>query len=407
MYKIYADDTLIYDSTIDELKIGKGVINLEINKSGSFEFSVYPDHFYYDNFVKLKTVIKVLKDNKIVFRGRILNDVTDYWNNKVIMCEGELGFLNDSIIYPYDFTGTPEQLFKRLITDHNAHADDFKKFNIGSVTVIDPNNYMVRSNSEYESTISNLNSRLLESSLGGYLYITHEDNDDIPTIHYLSDFNHVATQTIEFGSNLKNYVKTVKAEEIATAIIPLGAVVDDDDSETDDPRLTIGGVNNGTVYVYNEEAVALRGWIVKTVIWDDITDASYLKTKGIEYLNSIVNQTITLELNAIDLRLLDRDIESFKVCDYIRAVSIPHGFDDTLLCTKQTIDILKPENDTVVLGYMYSTFTELNNSLTKQVKSNYVTPSYLKNYIDKNAPSIKTLTSTYDDSAGNVIITLK
>ena len=66
MYKIFADDTLIYDSTLEDYKIGKGLITLETNKSGSFTFSLYPDHFYYDKFIKLKTVITVYKSNKIV-----------------------------------------------------------------------------------------------------------------------------------------------------------------------------------------------------------------------------------------------------------------------------------------------------------------------------------------------------
>ena len=63
MYKIYADDTLIWDSTVDIYKIAKGEVTIEINKSGSFVFSIYPEHFYYDKLVKLKTIIKVLKDN--------------------------------------------------------------------------------------------------------------------------------------------------------------------------------------------------------------------------------------------------------------------------------------------------------------------------------------------------------
>ena len=227
MYKIYADNTLIYDSTIEDYKIGKGSITLETNKSGSFVFSLYPDHFYYDKFIQLKTVITVYKSDKIVFRGRILKDVTDHWNNKVITCEGELGFLQDSIIRPFNFTGTPEDLFKKFIEDHNSQVDEFKQFKIGTVTVIDPNDYIYRDNINYESTLNNLNGRLINDSLGGYFYITHGEDgaDPMPTLNYLSDFTRVSSQKIEFGSNLKKYTRTVKAEEIATAIIPLGAEV--------------------------------------------------------------------------------------------------------------------------------------------------------------------------------------
>lgn len=371
MYKIFADETLIYDSTIEDYKIGKGSITLETNKSGSFNFSVYPDHFYYDQFIRLKTVITVYKSGRIVFRGRILNDVTDYWNNKVLTCEGELGFLQDSIIRPFSFSGTPEDLFKKLVNEHNAQVDEFKRFKIGTVTVVDPNNYIGRSNSDYESALSNLNSRLIEDSLGGYFYVTHgADGTEItPTLNYLADFTKVSTQTVEFGSNLKDYTKTVKAEDIATAIIPLGATVDDGNNDTEDPKLTIASINGGKDYVYSESGVALYGWIFKVVTWDDVTDASNLKRKAEDYLKSVVNQNITIELKAIDLHLLDHSIESVNVCDYVRVVSAPHNFDSTLLCNKQTIDLLKPDNDSLVLGYTYSTFTETTSKISSSVSS--------------------------------------
>ena len=365
MYKIYANDTLIYDSTFDDYKIGKGTISLETNKSGSFTFSLYPDHFYYDKFIRLKTVITVYKSGKIKFRGRILNDVTDYWNNKIITCEGELGFLQDSIIRPFSFKGTPEDLFKKFIEEHNSQVDEFKKFKIGIVTVVDPNNTISRSNTGYESSLSNLNSRLIEDSLGGYFYITHGEDgtEEIPTINYLADFTKVSSQVIRFGSNLKDYTKTVKAEDIATAIIPLGA------NNSKNSRLTIASVNDGKDYVYSESGVALYGWIFKVISWDDVTKASNLKTKAEEQLESIIKQNISIELTAIDLHLLDHSIESFSLCDYVRVVSEPHNYDSTLLCNKQTLDLLKPENDSMTLGHTFSTFTEISNKVSYSVST--------------------------------------
>lgn len=366
MYKIYADDTLIYDSTVEDYKINKGSITLEINKSGSFSFSIYPDHFYYDDFIPLKTVIKVSKAGKIVFRGRILNDVTDYWNNKNITCEGELGFLNDSIIRPFDFTGTPTELFTKFIQEHNSQVDEFKQFKIGKVTVVDSNDYVARSTTGYDSTINILNSATINSSLGGYIYIDHGEDgtEDIPTIHYLADFENIASQSIEFGSNLKNYTKTVKSEDIATAIIPLGTVVG-----SNDKRLTIEDINDGLDYVYSDVGVELYGWIFKTATWDDVTIDHNLKTKAIEYLNSVVNKNITIELNAIDLNLLDKNIESFNVCDYVEVNSDPHNFHETLLCNKQTLDILNPQNDSIVLGFETVTFTGTATNTASTVSS--------------------------------------
>lgn len=357
MYKIFADGELIYDSTLDDYHIGKGEVTLEAGKSGSFVFSVYPDHPYYDRFVELRTVITVYKDGGIVFRGRVLNTQADYWNNKVLTCEGELGFLQDSIIRPYSYSGTPAEFFAKLIEEHNAQVDEFKKFKVGTVTVVDANGYIARSNIEHETALTNMTSRLLEDATGGVFYITHGDDgrDEVPTIHYLADYTKVATQGIEFGVNLKDYAKTVKAEDLATAIIPLGIKPDGIDV-----RLGIRGVNDGKDYVYSEAGVALRGWVFQPVIWDDVTDPNRLLTKAREYVEQVINVNITVELTAIDLHLLDRSIESYHVCEYIPVSSAPHNFAATLLCNKQTLNLLKPENDTVVLGAAYRTLTASN-----------------------------------------------
>lgn len=377
MYRIFADDTLIYDSTIDDYKIGKGSISLETNKSGSFVFSIYPDHFFYDNFIKLKTIITVYKRGKIVFRGRILNEVVDYWNNKVITCEGELGYLQDSIIRPFNFSGTPKALFRKLITEHNAQVDEFKRFKIGKVTIMDADNNIAVENPEYASTTDNLNDHLL-TPLEGYIYITHgEDGTEItPTINYLADFSKTSSQTIEFGVNLKTFTKNVKAESLCTAVIPLGAEIDDGDDDTEDKKLTIASVNDGIDYVYSEEAVAIYGWIYKTVSFDTITDASTLKAKGEKWLTDNAKQLITIELTAIDLHLLNPEIESISVCEYVRATSTPHNFDAVMLCNKQTIDLLKPDNDTYTLGYTYASLTTSTAEIKKtmgSIDSRYVT----------------------------------
>lgn len=367
MYKIFADGGLIYDGTLDDYKIIKGTISLEVNKSGSFSFSIYPDHPFYDRLTRLKTVITVYKSGKIVFRGRILNDVTDYWNKKTIMCEGELGFLQDSIIRPFTFNGTPEDLLKKFIAEHNSQVDSFKRFKVGTVTVVDPNNYIARSNSSYETAFSNLNSRLIEDSLGGYFYITHGDDgtDEIPTIHYLADFEKVSTQKIEFGSNLKNYTKTVKANDIATAIIPLGVKF----GVSEAARLTIESVNGGVDFIFHPAGKDLYGAIYKVVTWENEANPEKLKSAAEAYLDEIVKHNITIELNAIDLNLLDKSIDSFNVCDYIHVVSKPHNLDMTLLCSKQTLDIVNPQNDSIVLGRTYSTFVEKANKTSSNIEN--------------------------------------
>lgn len=368
MYQIYVnDDTLIYDSTIEDYKIAKGVIDLEIDKSGTFTFSVYPDHWYYYLFVPMKTVITVYKSGRIVFRGRVINEVTDYWNNKVLTCEGELGFLQDTFVRPYEFQGAPADLLRQFITAHNSQTHDSGRvFTIGTIDIDDANDYVNRSSTDYATTLAMMQSALTGSDLGGHFYITHGDDgtDPFPTLHYLRDFPNTSTQAIEFGVNLKDYTKTVNAEDIATVIIPLGAV-----NSTTGERLTIESVTGGDDFIFDGDAAQQYGWILKPVIWDDVTLANHLLTKAEAYLADVVKQHISIELNAIDLHLLDRSIASFNVGEYVRVISEPHHLDEVMLCNRQTMDLLQPENDTIVLGYATTSLTGASTEMAASVST--------------------------------------
>ncbi|MBO7274884.1 MAG: hypothetical protein J6V15_00775, partial [Clostridia bacterium] len=86
MYRIFADNNLIYDSTLEDFNLAKGQVSLEAGRAGSFVFSLYPEHPYYDRLVRMRTVITVYKAGRIVFRGRVLNDVTDFRNCKTFTC---------------------------------------------------------------------------------------------------------------------------------------------------------------------------------------------------------------------------------------------------------------------------------------------------------------------------------
>lgn len=388
MYRIYADDTLIYDSTLEDYKIGKGQITKEADKSGSFVFSVYPDHPYYNQFVRMKTVITVFKSGRIVFRGRILDDTTDYWNAKAITCEGELGFLQDSVARPFSFQGDHADLFARFIAEHNEQVDEFKRFKVGTVTVVDENEYINRSAGGYGAMLDTMQSALTGSALGGHFYVTHGDDgtDPIPTLHYVADFPKTASQGIEFGVNLKDYTKKVSAADLATCIIPLGT-----SNGSDGERLTIEAKNGGKDYIYDANAVAMYGWIVKVVTWDDVTLDNHLLTKARAYLAAVVNQHATIELTAIDMHLLDRSMESYNVCEYVRATSRPHGLDALMLCSKQTMDLLKPENDTVTLGYTTGTLTGANVQLGASVSTLGKSVSSIKQEADSIELSVQDL----------------
>lgn len=404
MYKIYADNTLIYDSTVEDYKIGKGDISLEIGKAGSFTFSMYPDNPYYDKIVKMKTIVKVYRDSEIIFKGRALKTEDSFYKCRVVTCEGALNFLRDSIIRPYTFSGSPVTFFNNLISQHNAQVDEEKRFIIGQITVVDDNDYIARNNTSYETTLENIESRLLEDTIGGYIHITYNSAGQT-VINYYGDFPTKSSQTIEFGENLKDFTKTANAEDIATVIIPLGAKLKDVEGNDTDDYLTIASVNNGLDYIEDAAAIAIYGRITKVVIFEDVTIASNLLTKGRAYLTESINQNITIELNAVDLHLLDRSIESFRYGEYVPVVSAPHDLNVVMLCKKQTISLLKPDNDSITLGYTYTSFTETTANTHKTTTSVHSQIASLIVSVSKTETTLNDVQNKVNDTSSEIQVT--
>lgn len=138
-YRVYCDGLTLYNSSLESLKIFHPSLELELNKTGSFLFTVYPDHPQYNAIQKLKSIITVYQDDYLLFRGRVLDDEIGFYNEKNIVCEGELSFLLDSVQRPYDYSGTVAGYLNLLIDSHNAQVEESKWFTVGNVTVTDTN----------------------------------------------------------------------------------------------------------------------------------------------------------------------------------------------------------------------------------------------------------------------------
>lgn len=377
MYKVYCDGYLIFDPKVDSLKIYNPKLDLEVNKAGAFTFTIYPSHPHFSRPKKLKSIIQVYQQDHLLFRGRILNDEQGWNNEKQVTCEGELAFLIDSIQRPYDFMSgdlhtTISDLFTFFINNHNAQVEEAHRFTVGTISVTDPNNYIVRADSTYLNTWDSINKKLIEG-YGGYLQVRHEADGNY--IDYLEDFDTINQQTVEFEKNLLDVAKTTKGEETITALIPLGCKC-----QNGEDRLTISDLPDTQEgdsadiwksgdYVYSRSAVQQYGWIFGTAAWDDVTTASALLTKGTELLSTSINLSVSVDLTAADLASVNSSVEAFRIGSYIRAYTQPHGINSTLLVRKLSIDLLSPKSNKMTLGLNYSTFTEQTNGAAKEYSS--------------------------------------
>ncbi len=379
MYRAYCDGALMYDSRIEELALVNPVLNLEENKAGSFSFLLPPDHSTYNIIKKRKSLIDVYQDNEWLWSGICIKDGADFYKQKNIYCEGELTFLNDSIQRPARYQGiTVRGLLEAYIANHNAQVEKAKQFTVGVVTVTDPNDSLY-CYTNYESTMQALKEDLVDD-LGGFLRIRHENG--VKYIDYLADSPNTNSQVIKIGRNLMDFTSNTDSSEIATAIIPLGARLEESTVEGLETRLTIESVNGGFDYVYSQEAVDAYGWIFKTVTWDDVTTPEALKRKSEQWLSDTQFENMVIQAKAVDLHLTDSEIERFKISDNIRVLSAPHGLDRFFRLTKLSIPLNNPAGSPITLGK--------DEKVTLSAKSNQASEE-IKKAIESIVPSSEIL----------------
>lgn len=245
-----------------------------------------------------------------------------------------------------------------------------KKFTVGMVTVEDSNNSIYRY-TNWENTLDDLQDKLVDR-LGGHLRVRHVGT--VRYLDYLEEYDNTNTQVIRFGENLLDYTENVDASEIVTRIIPLGARLEESSIEGLEEYTTIKSVNNNVPYLQSDTAVASYGIVTRTVNFDDVTVPANLKTKGQKYLQDTQFENISLTCNAVDLNMVDVDIERIKLGDSIRVVSEPHGMDRYFPVTALTIDLQNPQSNTITLGTSIKSgiserTTSQNDALVQQITS--------------------------------------
>lgn len=370
MHTIYVDNNLIYSPTLieDGYYVTEPELKMELNLASTLEFGLPVDAVGYNSIDKLKSIVKVYNDDVRVFRGRCLSDELTMMNQKNIYCEGELGFLQDSVVRAYTFTGTVEQYFTFLINGHNAQVEASKQFRVGQVTVGDDEDTITRASGSYLSTFDEISEQLL-NSLGGYLMPRYEIENgvEVEYLDYLSDSGGQNAQVIEFGENLLDFSQKLDGGEIFTILIPLGT--SKGTKAGVERRLTIASVNSGRDYLEDATGIATFGRITKSMVWEGVKKASVLKSKGQRALASGANIVPQIELSAIDMHILNVNTEAIKLGEYNRVISTPHGVDAWFQCARQSIDMENPERSLYSFGVAPKTLTTINNSANSKINA--------------------------------------
>lgn len=378
MYKVTIENdgvkTVIHSPYVNDVKLTQGIIKKEINKIDSFNISFTLNNPAYGKIRPFKTLINVfnMKTHKYEFEGRVLRPTKDMDSSGVVVesyeCEGELGYLHDSQQKHREFRGKPEDLFRDILEYHNLQVEEYKRFEPGIFTVTDTNDYIYLYTSAEKTTLETINEALIDR-LGGELRIRKENG--VRYLDYLERVGEDKNTEIKIAKNLISISVDVDPTEIITRLTPLGARIENEDEAATDaspPRLTIESVNNGLPYIDHEELIQEFGIQGGSVVWDDVTDPKNLLSKGQEWL---ANQKTTLnqyQVTALDLFLIDLDIDYFDVGNSHPVKNPIMGINEKLRIIGKTTNINEPQNSNLIIGDKFKTLSEYQNDANQSAQ---------------------------------------
>ena len=358
--RIYSPDRLDDDNRY----VDNPILTSEINCADVLEFDLPPNSKGYNLINTLKTVITVYDsadggnvNRTRLFRGRAVYIDTLMSGTKHVYCEGDLAYLNDSVVMSYQFEDTVENLFKQLVNRHNSQMPAGKEFQIGDITIEDKNETVKVETTTFPTTLEEMQKQLI-NEFGGYIIprCEIENGAEVTYLDYLEDASVENSQKIRFAENLVDISEHSTAEEVFTVLIPLGAVKKREEGELE-KRINISTVNDGSKELVDADGVAEFGRIVRVMTWDKIKDPAKLKTKGQKALARGSSDFTEIELSAVDMHLLKVNTSAIRLGEKNEIISPPHGFDKWMPCKKIVLDMESPERSIFNFGRMGKSMT--------------------------------------------------
>lgn len=409
MYKIFAypfgnpnDKRLIYAPNSRNALVLSPKLTREVSKGGSLSFTMTRDHEQYESLQKMSTCITVEQDDKEIWRGRVLSHEADWYNRRVIYCEGALSYFNDSAITPFNYEGKLAQFLQHLIDAHNQQCGsmEMKRFELGTVTAAlgdlvvhygDRDSYGV--GEDYGSTWDIIDKMVLKV-YGGYAYCTYNPATGNNVLNYCDqsfEADRLVNQTIEYGVNLLDFTEKTDTNSLFTRVYPMGSKHTVEETkwkwkflwwgekytESHEERYGISGTDAATVNRYLPKGYSYRldssdgdcGWIqndaaaqkfgIVSALGEYDTDSDNdTFAAGVQDLQKNSLMVTSYTVKAVDLRDAGYDKDRLTFASYAHIISKPHSIDVIMLCTKLVEPLDQPDKKEYTFGMTRQTLTD-------------------------------------------------
>ena len=347
-------------------------------------------------------MIRVLQNEKEIFYGEV-REITDNIDfTKHIYAVGELAFLFDSIQPQKVYQCSPLQMFTEIINIHNSQVEQKKQFKVGEVSVTDVNDYVYHFTNR-EDTLTVLRDKLC-TPLNGYLKITKVNGERYINLVPIERYGKHCTQEIQFGENLLDYSANSTSVNIATSVIPIGAMIEEENRTSKavkglDEYVTIVGTavddyhkKTDDDYVINDAAISQFGHIRVTKEWPDVHSPEILREKATEWIKQTQFADLILNVSAFDRNLSDINIDSFDLGDIVSVWAVPFGMESvTFPVQKKTIYMNDITKNYIVLGNKFQkSYTSQASTAVEQIKEKIPEISPLLQMAKDNAVTLLT-----------------
>ena len=358
MYEVRLGENILYYPANADYAIYDTELNEEVGQAAEFSFKVPPQNPLYASLAT-GALVTILKDGVEYWRGEIKEISYDFAKVADVYCLEDLAFLNDEYLPPAAMnTESYAQRLTAALAAYNQNRTADRQFLVGYITNVQ-NTDLCSWVTEYDWSILD-DIRACIAKDNGYVRVRRVTSGGVVSryidIVRLEDYGVQATQTVEYGYNILDFVKESDYENLTNVITPYGAELDSEVYEGYSARLA------GTP-IQNDDSITAYGRHAKAVIFDDVEDLAQLNALAAAYLTRYCQPALTMEVKAVDLSQIE-NVSALKVGDSIRVISKPFAVDQWLYLTSVKKDLQKIDRNTITM----SGFVRTNRTLTSQAQ---------------------------------------
>ena len=371
IWNIWLNNSIVHQPVTTTSNVIGATLALALDSAGSLEADVPVSHPLYPTIASLpllgRDVWRVERDGTEVFRGRTLSRERMPLDGSVhVVVEGELAMLNDSLCLPYSFSGSPTEYLQQLVRGHNAQVDEWKRFSVGRVTVVDKggNDYIVRGSESTATTWEELAAKTVGSSDAGHIVLRRGTR----VIDWLASVAAPCDQVVKLGWNLLNLSDEADGSELVTAIHAVGADQDGTRIEIATSRTGGAGVTVRGGMLVNDSLAATNGIVVREVVWDDVTTEAALWSRALAYCQQLsLPRSVTVK--AIDMSDAGYAVDAFDVGQVVDLDAL--DTQGRMQVTGIEWDLLDPAGGSITFGKAQVTSSARNATTSQTAQAAY------------------------------------